>query len=223
MDDYLIFTKQSGYTKPTILDDVKYISSNWCMDGTDNIEFHKVTGTKYQFGRDDILKLYRIQYMGDDVILKEIKIQNKIDGNLSCYFAHSWISKDHPDKIRIVKALEEMKIEVIDPFNGEDDLCTKHGEIDYYPNCNYKLGRDIWVKDLGQIREADMFLMWIDSSAPGRFMGTSYEMAYAFNLGKHIQIISDLRHPYMAYVLCDGNRQYNTIEDFENQRRIRWK
>ncbi len=223
MDDYLIFIKDSGHIRSQILDDIVQISSNWDENGPNTMAFQKITGTKYTLERDIIVRLYTIQYIGGDVNLKEIKLVDDIGVNLSCYFAHSWISKDNPDKIRIVKALEQMKIEVIDPFTNEDKLCEEFGETDYYPFCNYKLGRAIWVKDLAQIRQADMFLMWVDSHMQGRFMGTSYELAYAFNLGKHIQIISDLRHPYMAYVLCGGNRQYDTIEDFENSRRIRWK
>ena len=206
-----------------ILPDITWINDIFNMGEPHKMTFHSITGRTITLDSQGIKRLFSIKYIGEEVLLKEIILTFEPDGKLSCYFAHSWRSKDHPDKIRIIKALEQMKIDVIDPFNGEDDMCSKYDETDYYPNCNYKLGRDIWVKDLSQIREADMFLMWVDSSMPGRFMGTSYELAYAFNLGKHIQIISDLRHPCMAYVLCHGNRQYNTIEDFENQRRIRWK
>lgn len=224
LKDYLLFIKQKNHIRSLVIEDIKYFVQDWHHNGPDTYTFYRVDNRRnHVFNIDDIIKLYAIQYIEDEVILKELVLSSSPKEHLKCYFAHSWRSKDHPDKFRILEALKKMKIEVIDPFVGEDDLCFQYDERDYYPNCNYKLGRAIWVKDLAQIRDCDMFLMWVDSSAPGRFMGTSYELAYAFGLGKHIQIISDLRHPCMAYVLCHGNRQYDTIEDFEHSRRIRWK
>jgi len=223
LKDYLIFSRQGDFIKTFLMEDIKYFIEKWGNNEPQSFTFHKITGTKYNFARDSIIKLISIQNIEGEVILKEVKIINEPSGKLKCYFAHPWRSRESPDKKRIIAALEGMKIEVVDPFMGEDNLCTKYGEKDYYPNCNYKLGRALWIKDLAQIRDCDMFLMWADSKIPGRFMGISYELAYAFALGKHIQIISDLRHPYMAYVLCHGNRQYNNIEDFEKSCRIRWK
>ena len=223
MKDYLIFYKNNGVIRNFVLEDITYVSNEWNIGEPDSLIFHKITGTTYTHDKDRIIKLYTIQYAGDEVILKHINVTKQPDVRLKCYFAHSWRSKNDPDKFRIISALNSSRVDVIDPFEGEDKICAEYGEKDYYPGRIYKLGRAIWIKDLAQIREADIFLMWINSKKTGRYMGVSYELAYAFGLGKHIQIISDLRHPYMAYVLCDGNRQYDTIEDFENSRRIRWK
>lgn len=221
--DYLIFFKKHNNIKSIMIEDIKYFEHEWHHNGPRTLTFHRVDNKrKHTFEVNDILKLLSLQYIGDEVNIKVFNLVGEINEKLKCYFAHSWRSKDHPDKKRIVAALERMKIEVIDPFNNEDDLCVEYGEKEYYPNCNYKLGRAMWIKDLEQIRKCDMFLLWSTSDQP-QSAGKFYELAYAFDHGKHIQIISDLRHPCMAYVLCHGNRQYNTIEDFENARRIRWR
>ncbi|MCP4651654.1 MAG: hypothetical protein GY853_16455 [PVC group bacterium] len=143
---------------------------------------------------------------------------------LKAYFAHGWRSKSHPDKQRILDILKERKVEVIDPFVGEDEMCAKYGEEDYYPNCNYKLGRAIWLKDLQHIRECDMVVAWIPEGVEGRFMGTSYEMCYAFMQypPKFMQIISPLKHPFFAYLISGGNQHFTSIEAFEKLRKEKW-
>ena len=221
--DYLLFYKNDGIIRNFILEDISYVSNEWNIAEPESMMFHKITGTNYTFDKADLLKLFVIYYNGDEVILKPIIMSKQPNEKIKCYFAHSWRSKDHPDKFRIIRALNESRVDVIDPFVGEDKLCEEYGQKEYHPNCDYRLGRAIWIKDLAQIREADIFLMWVDSKNEGSYMGVSYELGYAFNLGKHIQIISDLRHPYMAYVLSGGNIQYDTIEDFENSRKLRWK
>jgi len=143
---------------------------------------------------------------------------------LKAYFAHPWRSKDLPDKQRIIDILESRKVEVIDPFTGENELCEKYGEKDYYPNCNYELGRAIWLKDLQQIRNCDMVVAWIPDNVEGRVMGTSYELCYAFMQypAKFIQIISPLKHPFFAYLISGGNQHFTSIDSFEKLRKEQW-
>jgi len=142
--------------------------------------------------------------------------------NLKAYLAHSWRRKNHPDKYRIIKALKERKVVVVDPFEGEEELYAKYGETDYYTNCIYKLGREIWVKDLAQIRDCELFVAWVPNHTNGSMFGVAYELCYAFMNHKFIQIISPRKRVCFAYVLSKGNQQFETIEDFENVRVMRW-
>jgi len=142
---------------------------------------------------------------------------------LKAYLAHSWRSRDHPDKQRIIDILKQRRVDVIDPFDGEEELCAKFGETDYYPNCNYKLGRAIWDKDMQQVRNCDVLIAWIPDDVEGRFMGTSYEICYAHEHNKFIQIISPLKHPFFAFLVSKGHQWYGSIESFERLRKEKWE
>lgn len=79
---------------------------------------------------------------------------------IKCYFAHPFRTIGSEGEKRIISALERRGVIVINPFIGEDKLCEKYNVKSYYPKTLRKLGREIWIKDLKQIKESNLFLMW---------------------------------------------------------------
>ena len=155
--------------------------------------------------------------------------------NLKCYFAHPYNKRHTAKKYKIRRALEERKVDVLDPFIGEFKLLRKHNIKEYYEKPDYKVAREMWTKDLAQIRECTMFLCWL----PHDSIGTSAELMYALEWQKRmrhqdqelpqierrpylIQIIAAKKHPLFAYALQFGNQQYETVEDFEKSKVMRW-
>lgn len=155
---------------------------------------------------------------------------------LKCYFAHSYELKDSSTKYKIKKILETRNLEVIDPFKGEFRILRKYNikELDYY-NIDYKAGREMWTKDLAQIRGSDLFVGLLKEKSTG----VAAELMYALEYQKRIrlsdntkpfrerrpyliQIISPVRHPLIAYALQYGNQHFETIKDFENLKAMRW-
>ena len=138
---------------------------------------------------------------------------------LKCYFAHPYKFKDTPEKYKIMEILKERGVDAEDPFVGEDHILKKHGVNEYYEGPSYKLGREIWIRDFNRINTADMILAWI----PITSMGTSVELYHAYLRGKFIQIIGEIYHPFISYILTGGNQQFASIEDFEHLKVMRWK
>ena len=135
---------------------------------------------------------------------------------VKCYFAHPYESRDTQEEAEIIAELKSRHIEVINPFDDEDEMMLeKYGRTNYYPDPPYKLARDIWCKDLRQVSEADMFLVYVPD---GQRLsgGCGYEMAEAYKQHKFIQIISSSRHPAFAYVLTGSTQMFNSIKDWKN-------
>lgn len=141
---------------------------------------------------------------------------------LRCYFAHPYESKDGPEAKWIIEILESRKVIVVNPFDGEDEMMlAKYGRTNYYPDPPYKMGRDIWAKDERQVAECDMILVYVPEGV--RLSGgCGIEMRMAYLWHKFIQIISISKHPAFAYVLTGGNQMFESIDDFENLRVLRW-
>ena len=143
-----------------------------------------------------------------------------VSKKLRCYFSHPYEKRHSKKKYRIKKVLEERGVEVIDPFIGEFKILRKHNiEEDYYNNPKFKAAREMWIKDLKQVRECDMIVAWI----PEPSIGCSAEIQYAYKKKKFIQIISPIKHPSFAYVLTGANQQFESVKDFENLRIMRWE
>jgi len=142
---------------------------------------------------------------------------------MKAYLAHSWRSRHHPDKYRIISILNERGVDVIDPFEGEDKLCREFGEENYYPNCKFDLGRSMWRKDLQQIDSCDMLVAWVPNHIDGRFIGTSFELGYAYIKRKFIQIISPLRHPAFAFLKKKKAQVFESVDDFEKLKEMWWE
>ena len=167
---------------------------------------------------------------------------------LRCYFAHPFRSIGLDGEKRIIEILESRRVEVVNPFTGENDMAKKYGVDAYYPKTPYKLGRDIWTKDLSQLNQCNMALFWIpeDKDLPPiyNFMTTARgcyaEIQHAVEYqnmvlrrdrlrreedkkGYFIQIITKDRHPIIAWALCNGNQLYDDIDSFERFRQKRWK
>ena len=139
-----------------------------------------------------------------------------------CYFAHPYESIGTPEVDEIIKELKSRGVTVIDPFDGENDMMLKkYGRTNYYPNPPYKMAREVWGKDLRQVFDCDMFLIYVPDGT--RLSGgCGYEMAHAYFWHKFIQIISHSKHPAFAYVLTGGNQMFDSIEDFKAMRQLRW-
>ena len=138
---------------------------------------------------------------------------------MKCYFAHQYDLRKSAGKYRIRKLLLERDIEVVDPFIGEFKILKKHGVSEYYAKPKYEAARELWIKDLQQVRECDMIVAWFPSPS----IGCSAELQEAYRHHKFIQIISPLLHPSFAYVLTGPNQQYLSIDDFERYRVYRWE
>ena len=145
--------------------------------------------------------------------------------NLKCYFAHAGTTCNSDEKIRLVEILEDRGLEVIDPFDDEEKILRKHGCKGkwFYDDPKYSAGREIWIKDLSQVREANLLLAWF-STGIHRYIGISAELMYGLEYQKRIrfdnntkpterqtpfliQIISEIKHPLIAYALQYGNQK----------------
>ena len=141
-----------------------------------------------------------------------------------CYFAHPYESRDGPEAAVIIEELKSRLVEVVNPFDGEDAMMlAKYGRTNYYPDPPYKMGREIWAKDMRQVNECDMILIYVPKGV--RLSGgCGIEMYEAYLHGKFIQIISSSRHPAFAYVLTGPNQMYESIADWKigPKRKLRW-
>ena len=138
---------------------------------------------------------------------------------MKCYFAHPYDLRKSAGKYRIRRLLLDRDVIVVDPFIGEFKILKKHGVKEYYANPKYKAARELWIKDLQQVRDCDMIVAWI----PDPSIGCSAELQEAYRYHKFIQIISPILHPSFAYVLTGPNQQYLSIDDFERYRVLRWE
>jgi len=156
---------------------------------------------------------------------------------LKCYFAHPFRSKDTEEAKRIIEILKGRRVEVINPFVGEDKMAEKHGVEGYYPTTPYKLGREIWVKDLDQIDNCNMALFWLPEgyTIVGCYAEIQHVIEYQNRIMRRniyidpneqepylVQFITEIRHPLIAWALCYGNQLYNDIDEFERFRQTRW-
>lgn len=139
---------------------------------------------------------------------------------LKGYFAHPYKKRLSSNKYKIKAELKERGVEVIDPFIGEYKILRRHNIKEYYEAPNYKLAREIWLKDFQQVEMCNILVAWIPENLP--VIGTTAELVHAHRFGKFIQIISPLKHPLFAYVLGKGNQQFETVKDFINRRRMIW-
>ena len=139
-----------------------------------------------------------------------------------CYFAHPYESRGTPEEAEIIEELKSRLVEVLNPFDGEDEMMLKkYGRTNYYPDPPYKMGREIWAKDLRQVAEADMILVYVPAGV--RLSGgCGIEMFHAYQLHKFIQIISISKHPAFAYVLTGANQMFESIKDWKGNRKLRW-
>ena len=142
---------------------------------------------------------------------------------LKCYFAHAYEARDTPEETLIIEELKSRGVDVINPFDGEDDMMLeKYGRTSgYYPDPPYKMAREIWAQDLRRVAECDMLLVYVE---PGKRLsgGCGIEMFHAYQLHKFIQIISSSKHPSFAYVLTGGNQMYESIDNWLRFNKLRW-
>jgi len=143
---------------------------------------------------------------------------------LKCYLAHPYESRLTPE-IQIIKdELIHRRVEVVNPFDGEDKLMLeKYGRTNYYPDPPFKLGVEIWAKDKRQVEKSvDMLLVYVPD---GKRIsgGCAIELWLAHQQKKYIQIISKSRHPAFAYVMAHGKvDMFDSIEDWVKFKRARW-
>jgi len=148
---------------------------------------------------------------------------------LKCYFAHPFNTRGSEEEKKIISILEERRIEVINPFDGEDRYLALFGVKEYWQDPLYNIGRDLWKKDLKQIEDCDMLVAYL----PEGSIGTAAEIQFALDCQKKkrrnrandpylIQIITDIRHPLVAFAMAQGNQHFETIGDFKILRKCRW-
>lgn len=162
-------------------------------------------------------------------ILKQLDLEGQ-ELKMSCYFAHPYVTLGTEDEARILKILKSRRIRVINPFDGEAPMLKEYGidnTKDYYKSPYYSLAKRIWTKDLKQIKNANMILVWMPVSSTG----TAAELQYALDLQEKrkkqgipflIQIITSVRHPIVAYAMARGNQHFESIDDFERLNRCKW-
>ena len=132
---------------------------------------------------------------------------------MRCYFTQSYPSKDTSEKAEIIRELISRRIIFTNSFDVEE----------YELGLSYKLARNILMKHLREVGKADMFLLYIPTNAPFS-SGCGIEMFHAWQLKKFIQVISNRRHPEIAYILDSrGNQFFTSINDWVKQRQAVWK
>ena len=139
-----------------------------------------------------------------------------------CYFAHPYESRGTPEEAEIIEELKSRRVEVVNPFNDEDEMMlAEYGRTNYYPDPPYKMARGIWGKDERQVNECDMILVYVPEGT--RLTGgCGIEMRMAYLWHKYIQIISKSKHPAFAYVLTGANVMFESIEAWKNNKRLVW-
>jgi len=140
-----------------------------------------------------------------------------------CYLAHPYESQNS-EEIQIIKdELVARRVKVVNPFDGENELMLeKYGRECYYPNPPFQLAVDVWTKDMRQVSECDMLLVYVPD---GKRLsgGCGVELFKAWQEKKFIQIISKSRHPVFAYVLAHSNGQmFESIENWKKYKELRW-
>ena len=137
---------------------------------------------------------------------------------MRCYFAHPFKLMDTTEKMDILKELLSRQLIVVDPFREEQDILDEFGVDKYWGNESWELARRIWTKDLGQISSCRLLLAWVPTYESA--LGTMSEIAYAYEHGKFIQIISPIHHPSFAVY---ADQYFESINDFINRREYKWK
>lgn len=139
---------------------------------------------------------------------------------LKCYFAHPQKSRYSEEELMIIDELKSRRLEIYEPFRGEEELLKKYGKKHYYIGPIYgELAREIWTKDRGAILDCDMLLAYIPDEFESR--GTMAELAIAYEHKKFIQVISPLKHP--AFSVYAWDELYETIYDWIRRKRYVWE
>lgn len=133
------------------------------------------------------------------------------------YFAHPFATRGTKDEQRIIDAILKIKnLELVNPFTTEDDTMKKHGVKQYYPDPTKELAQDIFNKDLNQVIECDFILAWFPDGI--QCIGTAYEMAFAVEQCKFINVICSKMSPFFSVADCI----YDSIESFEKNEETFW-
>jgi nucleoside 2-deoxyribosyltransferase len=137
---------------------------------------------------------------------------------LKCYFAHPFETRGSPEEKEILEELESRRLNVHEPFTEEDCILKKYGKTHYYMDGKpiyFELAREIWTKDLGAIKNSDIVVAYL----PNRQIGTSMEVAVAYEYKKFIQIISPIKHPSFAVY---ADQLFETIADWKRYKEVKW-
>lgn len=149
---------------------------------------------------------------------------------LRAYFAHPYHYKDTAGKYRIIEEMISRRLKILDPFEKEQEVLERFGVKEYYGDESFELARTIWTQDLGLISSAQIVVAWIPSLSDIRnskkityhTIGTCMEIAYAYEKGKFIQIISPIHHPSFA-VYADEHQYFETIDGWIWHKDYKWK
>lgn len=117
-----------------------------------------------------------------------------------------------------MEELEHRQVKVYNPFTEEGDIIKKYGKEEYYKGPIYwQMARDIWTKDIGAVKRCDIIVAWMPHK---KCIGTSAEVATAYEYKKFVQIISPLKHPSFSVY---ADQFYLTIDDWIHFNTYEWE
>ena len=132
------------------------------------------------------------------------------------YFAHPYDRRLTHEKEIIIKKLEEIYFEVVDPFVGEENIAQKYGVNDYYENPCRAFAREIKERDFRQVSNCDALFAWIPKGVT--IIGTIREYDKALEFGKYIIVLCYKPNPFLE----DADELYLSLKDFLNDKKFRW-
>lgn len=111
------------------------------------------------------------------------------------YFAHPYESWKSKEEFVIEHILPLRGYEVVNPFNAEKKLLDKYKTHDYYSKPTRDFAEEIYLQDYYTVMECDAYFGWFKSK--GAMIGTSIELAWAYQNGKKILALCEKPHPFI--------------------------
>lgn len=148
------------------------------------------------------------------------KVQKTLDdnkGKTSVYFAHPFDTRDTKREEMVIKHLKKSGYCVINPFDYEDELCEKHGVDNYYDKPCKDLAVEMVSRDFKEVEMCDELFAWIPNSSSS--MGTLFEIAYAYELGKKVTVFVERAHPFLLFY---ADIMYISYSDFKKDKPYEW-
>ena len=136
--------------------------------------------------------------------------------NNDIYLAHPYDKRYSKRKEMIAKKLTEKGFNVVDPFDGEDNIAEKYGVKTYYENPWEDFAREIVNRDFKQVDECDALFAWIPKGVT--MIGTVKELVRAEMHGKHTIVLCYKPNPF----LVDVSELYLSYQDFLDHNKFIW-
>jgi len=133
------------------------------------------------------------------------------------YLAHPFDRRFSKRKNMLIKKLEERGFEVIDPFDGEDEIAKQYGVKSYYENPCRAFALEIKERDFTQVESCDALFAWIPKGVT--MIGTIREFDRALEHEKYIIVLCYKPNPFLE----DADELYLSYQDFLNETQFEWK